>query len=391
MNIMFVLKSFEMGGLEVVTSVLANKFVDEGNNVSIFAFGKAKHSIESHLDKRVHTYTLSRLKCNKENVYAMHAVMVEEKTQVVVNQWGLPLTPIKTINKAARGLGIKIISVYHNMPNQNGRVQTVDIKLSKTNNVLKRALLRMERLAFAKITGRAMKYNYDHSDKYMVLSPSFVNMFAEYAGIKDRSKIIVQTNPVTIKADGYVYDSKAKEKEIIYVGRIDYQQKRVERVIKTWAKLYTKYPDWHLTIVGDGEERKRLESMVKSMGLPRVSFEGFQNPISYYKHSSLLVLTSEYEGFPLVLAEAMTFGVVPVVYGSYPAVYDIIEDGKDGAIVKPVDGQFPIEKMAKAMELYMDDNELLSKTAKKSIEKSKEFSVDSIAKQWMKIMKALIK
>ena len=69
-NILFLLKSYEMGGLEVVTSVLANKFVDEGHLVSIFAFESAKSvSIEDRLDKRIHTYTLGYQGYSEECVY----------------------------------------------------------------------------------------------------------------------------------------------------------------------------------------------------------------------------------------------------------------------------------------------------------------------------------
>ena len=118
----------------------------------------------------------------------------------------------------------------------------------------------------------------------------------------------------------YVY----KTKEIIYVGRLDFVQKRVYRVIDTWNYLEEKFPDWRLTIVGDGGDRDNLEGHVKALGLKHVSFEGFQSPIDYYKRASLLMLTSDFEGFPLVLAECMSFGVVPVVYNSYAAVGDII-------------------------------------------------------------------
>ena len=126
-NILFLLKSYEMGGLEVVTSVLANKFVDEGHLVSIFAFESAKSvSIEDRLDKRIHTYTLGYQGYSEENVYTMRAVMAEEQIQIVINQWGLPIYPLKTAVRAAKGMDVKFISVYHNAPNKNGRLQSID-------------------------------------------------------------------------------------------------------------------------------------------------------------------------------------------------------------------------------------------------------------------------
>ena len=104
---------------------------------------------------------------------------------------------------------------------------------------------------------------------------------------------------------------------------MDCNQKRVLRILQTWALLEQRYPDWRLTIVGDGPDRVNLENQVFESQLENVSFEGFQNPRGYYERASILLLTSEFEGFPLVLPECMSFGVVPAVYGSYSAVYDI--------------------------------------------------------------------
>lgn len=63
----------------------------------------------------------------------------------MINQWGLPLIPIVVARKASKGLGVKIISVYHNAPSANGRIQSIDIKLSKTENSIKRAGLQVMR------------------------------------------------------------------------------------------------------------------------------------------------------------------------------------------------------------------------------------------------------
>ena len=99
------------------------------------------------------------------------------------------------------------------------------------------------------------------------------------------------------------------------------------------------------------------------------------------------MLTSEYEGFPLVLAECMSFGVVPAVYGSYSAVYDIIEDGKDG-IILPFDKEkkFDAAMMADRMAAIMESPETLQTLAIQAMKKSKEYSLDKIAKQWEEVM-----
>ncbi len=391
MNIMFLVRSFGVGGVSVVTNTLANYMVSQGHRVSIFAFVEMKDSTVDNVDSRVRTYILRTTDNDKENVYAMRAVMVEDQVQIVINQWGLPFTPLRVARKAAEGLDIKFISVYHNTPNMNGRLQSIDVVLSHCSNPLKHALLKGKRCIFKQITARGMRYNYRQSDRFMVLSPSFVGKFKSFTGIKHPDKLLVQTNPVTIDSKGYCFDFDKKEKEIIYVGRVNHTQKRTSRIIDTWGGLEKRFPDWRMTIVGDGEARKDIERQTRELQLERVSFEGFQNPLEYYKRASILILTSEFEGFPLVLAEAMSFGVVPVVYGSYSAVYDIINDGINGRIVKPVNGKFVAADMANAMASIMSDKNKREQMALQAIETSKGYSIETIYKQWMQVFENLLK
>lgn len=232
-----------------------------------------------------------------------------------------------------------------------------------------------------------MRYVYNHSDLYMVLSPSFINKFKDFTGIRHPDRLIVQTNPITIDTTGFQLDLTRKQKEIIYVGRIDYNQKRVSRIIETWSLLENKYPDWSVKIIGDGKERKQLEEMCKSLKLKRVSFEGFQSPIEYYKKASILILTSEYEGFGLVIVEGMSFGVVPVVYGSYSAVYDIIKHKENGMIVQPQNGKFEVNEMAKQLAFVMENESKRNEMAQNAMLTSRrDYSLENICRSWEKIL-----
>ena len=387
MNILFLLRSLDIGGLEVVTAVLANKFVCEGHYVSVFAFEKRSGKVIERFGKDVEITIAGKYLKTKENIVLLRHLLIEKKIDVVINQWGLPLIPIKTLCDAKRGLKVRVISVYHNDPLQNGRIQSVETQLTKTGNVLKKAVLRCKKLAFRCVTGYAMRYIYRKSDVFEVLSPSFVSHFQQFTWLKNTPKLAVQTNPITIDLDGFEYQSVKKQKEIIYVGRIDYTQKRVFRVIETWAQLEYLFPDWQLTIVGDGEERENVEHMVRDLELKHVNFEGFQSPRVYYERASILMLTSEFEGFPLVLAECMSFGVVPAVYGSYSAVYDIIEDAVDGVIVPKTEEGFNSSEMAERIKCLMEDNIKLNSMALAAIEKSKNYSIDKIYDQWMEVIR----
>jgi glycosyltransferase involved in cell wall biosynthesis len=94
------------------------------------------------------------------------------------------------------------------------------------------------------------------------------------------------------------------------------------------------------------------------------------------------VLTSEFEGFPLVLAEAMSFGVIPVVYDSFSAVRDIIDQGNDGIIVPKINGTFSAEEMAKGVESVIKEFEKKHEMPLAAIEKSKQYALDHIVSQW---------
>lgn len=375
------MKAYEIGGQEVVTSVLAKSFNDN-NNVIIACFNQPNKMMVRRTCNDVKVYSLNGFRYSEGNVAKLRDILISEKIDVVINQWGLPYIGAKVLDKARNGLNIKVIAIYHNDPGTNARIKDVEIELSKTQNGLKRLLLDTKKGLFRLITSRSMRYVYNHSDVYQVLSPSFVERFKEFTGIRNPKKLMVQTNPVTIDAGGFTLDTSKKEKEIIYVGRIDYNQKRVYRVINTWALLEKKYPDWRLTIVGDGVERENIEKQAKALGLKNVSFEGFKSPIEYYKRARILMLTSEYEGFPLVLAECMSFGVVPAVYGSYSAVYDIVNDGVNGIVFPYQKEGFSAEKAAIQLQKIMHNDAVYNDMAEKAIETSKRYSVDEIYKSW---------
>lgn len=389
-NILFLLKGLEIGGLEVVTAVLANKFVEEGHQVSVFSFLGGKHSIADRFDARIKLYQQDDYSRSKENVAKLRKVLVDDKIDIIINQWGLPYTPIKTARKAAKGLDVKIISVYHNAPSFNGRIQKLNIALMGCENLMKRLALRLMRFAFKKVTSRAMAYIYRHSDLFLVLSPSYIEEFKRFIGVSDDRYLQVLTNPITVEHDGYEYAFNEKQKEIIYVGRLDFVQKRVYRVIDTWNYLEERFPDWRLTIVGDGEDRENLENHVKYLGLKRVSFEGFQKPIYYYKRASILLLTSDFEGFPLVLAECMSFGVIPAVYNSYSAVCDIIDDGKDGIVLPYHKNGYQAEEAAGMIVNIMKDDGKREQMALAAIKKSKEYSEEKIYSEWERVFNGCI-
>ncbi len=399
MNILFLMKVFEVGGQEKVTAILSETFVAHGHNVIIASFATPVGLIADNLDKRVKLVDLhSDFKFNDDVVMKVRNLLVDHRIDVVINQWGLPYVPAKVLKCAinqpttimsATSIIPKTIAIYHNDPESNARIKDVEIALEVCNNPIKKSVLNVKKWVYKLVTSRSMRYVYNNSDLYQVLSPSYINSFKRFTGINETDHLMSLTNPVTIDDENFVYDITKKQKEIIYCGRIDYNQKRVCRLIDTWAMIENNYPDWRLIIVGDGISRKDVENQVRDLGLRHVQFEGFLQPSEFYKRASVLALTSEYEGFPLVLAECMSFGVVPVVYNSFSAVHDIIDDGVNGIIVPQKAGCFDKGLMAERLCLIMQDEELRQCMAINAIERSKQFSIDNIYGEWQKVFSKL--
>lgn len=389
MNILFFDKDLGPGGIAVVTESLAKAFHERGHNTSVFVLSLPDDKLVSRLPKDVPLTVGHGIKVSSENVDQLHQLLVDRKIDVVINQQGLNPVPITVLTKAHEGLNVKVISVYHNQVNSNGRIVTVQQQIRACHNPLLLPLLRLKLRLFTWVTARSMRNVYNKSDVFEVLSPSFVPLFSEFTGIEHPDKLRVQTNPVTVPLPSEPIAPETQEKEIIFVGRLDNMHKCPYRIIDTWKLLEAKYPDWRVTLVGDGPDRAGLEALAKQYGLQRLTFAGFQNPLPYYQRASILMLTSDIEGFPLVLAECMSYGVIPVVYASYPAVYDIVKDQENGIIIPYNKRGYPTEDAAQRLANLLDDEALRTQMSQNAVKESKKYSVDSICEQWEETFKAL--
>jgi glycosyltransferase involved in cell wall biosynthesis len=384
MNLLFLINKYpNHGGTEVVTTVLANAFVARGHHVGIVSFEQLVPELLEQLDSRVHFHPMSHPFASKQNQEQLHEILVEGKIDFILNQWCLPYYVSRFCRKAMRGTNCKLIAVHHNAPDQNSLLNDTRIKLGNSKSALLRIGLKCKLSALKVATILSMRHVYRLSDRYVVLSGSFVPLFQRFTKCRSTEKLAVIGNPLTISADDYQYDAASKEKLIIYVGRVDHNQKRVERVIDVWERIASDLPDWRLEVVGDGPERERLEAMAVEKSLPRISFEGFQDPVEYYKRASILLLTSEYEGFGLVIVEAMAFGCVPVVLGSYSAVYDIITDSEDGYILP---APYDLDSYAQCVKTHAQDDASRGELARSALSTADRFALDSVVSRWESLL-----
>ena len=169
-------------------------------------------------------------------------------------------------------------------------------------------------------------------------------------------------------------------KRVIAVGRYTYQ-KGFERLVDAWHLLASRFPDWKLDIIGDGEERPLLEQRIRSYGLERqvTLTRPTQEIDKAYMEASILASSSRYEGLPMVLLEAQAFGLPIVAFQCKCGPKDVVSDGMNGYLVPEGD----TAGMAQRLEILMKDEALRKRMGLKAKESALRFNEEVIMKKWM--------
>ena len=364
------------GGVEIVSTTLANQFIEDGRHVTIASYKQPlNNAAQLKLSDKCDFLFLSHPVLSIKNIKALREYILTHQIEVLINQWVVPFYATLVWKLATFGTNCKVYSVHHNPPDINMRIQTLKARIESGKSYLK-GLYGIVR----EISRFSLAFCVRNSHKFILLSPSFIPIAQKFSRVKDGDKFLSIPNPISFSVSDEHFQ---KEKEIIYVGRIEYNQKRTDRVIGIWKELEQLYPDWKLTIVGDGDDREDLQKRIHEYGLKRVSITGFVNPVKYYKRASILLLTSEYEGFGLVVAEAMSHGVVPAVYNSFESASDLVTDGYNGILVE---SPFNISAFTKVLQELIDKPNYLNELSNNSRIVSADYSIDKIAKEWYHVI-----
>lgn len=382
-NILFVLGRYpSIGGVESVTTNLANEFAKLGHQVHIVSFEAVCSMEQMGLDENVKTLVLSYPVYTKKNIIKLSAYIRDNQIKYVLNGWCLPFYVTRLIKKCIRDTSCRYIAIHHSNPITNARLKSVEIDIEENKGLYFVNKIKWHIIDF--ISRLSLKYVYHHCDRLVLLSSSFISPLKEYIWESDSSKMIVIPNSFETKADG---NRCPKIKEILYVGRIDYYLKRVRRVIEIWNRLESRYPDWRLTIVGDGPDLKTLKQMVSNYNLRNVRFEGFQKPDEYFQRAPIMLLVSECEGFGIVLVEAQSYGCVPVVLDSYSALHDIVEDNVNGVIVEyPYQTDAFVSKISSLIE----HNSLLEEYGMNAIKSVDKYRIQNIVNKWLNLFEEYV-
>ena len=216
-------------------------------------------------------------------------------------------------------------------------------------------------------------------DRFVVLTEEDAKMWGEMPNIR------VIPNAANFIAQKY---SGCSEKRVIAVGRLDYQ-KSFDRLILVWEKVHEKMPDWRLDIFGQGEWKAMLQGMIDERGLQDcVRLNGPTKDIGKeYAESSMLVMSSHYEGFPMVMIEAMACGLPAVCFDFKCGPRDIIVEGENGLIVPDGD----VEGLAEAMIRLMKDEELRKRMGENAKRVVETYSEERVMRMWEDLYEEILR
>lgn len=351
-KIIFVTISMRGGGTERVISVLANRMVDMGHNVTILMI--ADPTIEYDLDERISTVCVSKATGGSligriKRIWNMRKVFAQNRNAKIISM-GTVANMFSLL--ASVGLTNPITISERNDPNR------LNHRPIKNYEVWVRNLL------------------YRRADKVVLQTEDVLDCFPD--SIRKKSEVI--PNPVPYNMPFPVL-MEERTNTIITAGRLT-EQKNHKLLLDVFAEFSAQFPEYRLNIYGRGELEKVLQKQIAELQLQeKVKLCGFCN--SLYEQlgkGGMFVLSSDWEGISNTLLEALAMGI-PTIATDCPVGGSrvCIKDGENGFLIPVRDEQALLDKM----RLLASDTELRKKFSRNAMLIREEFSEIRITKLWM--------
>lgn len=215
-------------------------------------------------------------------------------------------------------------------------------------------------------------------DRFIVLTDSDAQLWGKLSNLQ------VIPNFLPFESDAR---SNLTNRQIIAVGRLDYQ-KGFDNLINIWKKVSERSEGWVLKIIGDGPLRTQLLNQIANMGLKdRIILQNATSDIvKEYLNSSILVMTSRYEGFGMVLLEAQSVGVPTISFDCKCGPGEIIVDSRNGYLIP--EGQF--DMFADKLLDLINDSVKRYRMGEAAYEDSARFSAKNIMGKWITLFESLL-
>lgn len=216
------------------------------------------------------------------------------------------------------------------------------------------------------------------------------------------NRLRMETIPSAIRSpdmDGAALDASRREKgrrRFLMVGRLS-KEKRVDRMLDAWARVGTARSEWILRLVGDGPERAALESQARSLGIAdHVEFAGWSSDVwSEYRAAHAYAITSQYEGFPQALIEAMASRMPVIAWDCSDAVQELLGGSKssDPEWAGMVPAGWRVSEpqgLERAILSLVSDGSLRQRMGEAAALKAVEYEWRSIAPRWLKLIESFL-
>lgn len=297
------------GGTERVTSLIANSLVDEGYQVSILSLSGGKQSFFEMYDQ-IGLYSLFDQKVSMKKNFITCCRRIRKFVQSHQIDSLIVVDSISCVFTVPALMGLRIQHICWEHFNFN-----VDLGVS-----------------FRRL-GR--KWAAKYCDVIVTLTKRDKELWE--ASLKNiKAKIVPIANPTPY--ENIQHTPELKNKIVLALGRLTYQ-KGFNFLVEAWAKVCMQDQDWTLQIVGSGEDEQALKQQAESLGVAnRIEFiPATKNVDQYYRNSSFYCMSSRFEGLPMVLLEAQSYGLPIISMDCDTGPAEVISHGENGFLVNSVD------------------------------------------------------
>lgn len=375
MRITYVIKYIaQLGGLDRVMTFKMNWLAAHGYDVSLITYEQRDHDFSFDLDPRIsHTDIDVKLwKKGGTNVLARAASYMRLR-RLFRQRFREAVAATRPDVLVTLTDSYQVMDILMSVPTSARRIVETHVErrgFAKEGDFRGRNVLL--RLA-AKMYDRYMARQIAKADALVCLTRQDAAQWLEVRNV------VVITNPLTVLPKAI---SDCSSCRAIAAGRME-DQKGFDLLIEAWQEVHRQLPTWQLDIYGNGSDRERLQTQIDKASLTDVITLHPATPDIFerYAESSIYVLSSRYEGYGLVLAEAMSCGVPCVAFDCRYGPSDIIRDGEDGILVPPL----RTDLLAEAIVRMASDTTLRKDMGQRARINIQRFAPTSIMPQWQQL------
>ncbi len=229
------------------------------------------------------------------------------------------------------------------------------------------------------ILQKAVKRRYPQLDALSVLTERDRDRYSRHL----RDRIPVVRIPNTVRDMGGVH-ADLDSKTVLAAGRFT-RQKGYDRLLRAWAPVAAKHPDWRLRVCGEGPMQAKLERIIANRELERsVTLAGPSKDLgAEMAEASIFVLSSRWEGLPLVLLEAMSVGMAVVSFDCPTGPADVVDDHVNGLLIRPR----KIDMLTAGIDEMIESPELRRRCAEGAVQTAAGYSMAQVGPQWEALLR----